>query len=102
MVLYPHPSQVSAVFVDSRAEFARLPTGSRIEISPEGWNVMQHVTQHIGEHGGAALVVDYGEDYVQGDTLRVCAGAVVSVVEIAQALVDRGKSSSRVAVYRRL
>jgi NADH dehydrogenase [ubiquinone] 1 alpha subcomplex assembly factor 7 len=36
------------------------PPGSIAEISPAGLAVMQGLGHHLGQHGGAALIIDYG------------------------------------------
>ncbi|RUP51261.1 putative S-adenosyl-L-methionine-dependent methyltransferase-domain-containing protein [Jimgerdemannia flammicorona] len=70
VVLNPLPNQASAVFADTRPDFASFPIGSRVEISPESRSVVRLVARHVDDHGGAALAIDYGKDYVQGDTFR--------------------------------
>jgi SAM-dependent MidA family methyltransferase len=41
-----------------------------IEVSPMALGMCESVTQYIRAHGGAALFIDYGEDYTQADSLR--------------------------------
>ncbi|KAL7521728.1 hypothetical protein ACHAWX_006403 [Stephanocyclus meneghinianus] len=49
-----------------------LPVGSIIEACPEGLILVQDIADRIEKcHGGAALIIDYGEDGASvGDTLR--------------------------------
>jgi NADH dehydrogenase [ubiquinone] 1 alpha subcomplex assembly factor 7 len=48
--------------------------GDRIEISPDSWGVAENMAKLVARHGGAGLMIDYGQDHVQGDTLRVNLG----------------------------
>ncbi|GAA6019158.1 hypothetical protein JCM10207_006565 [Rhodosporidiobolus poonsookiae] len=58
--------------------FARLPIGSRIEVSPSSWEVARDVAALIGSAegearegaGGAGLVVDYGDAKAFGRSWR--------------------------------
>lgn len=45
--------------------------GDRIEVSPDSWGVMDKIAKYLGKNGGSGLAIDYGQDYIQGDTLRV-------------------------------
>lgn len=52
--------------------FARLPQGSRLEISPSSYEVARGFAKLIeGEKGGAGLVVDYGDAKAFGRSWRV-------------------------------
>lgn len=54
------------------SRFARLPVGSRMEISPACWEVARGVGKLLGgAKGGAGLVVDYGDDKAFGRSWRV-------------------------------
>ncbi|KAF9583328.1 NADH dehydrogenase [ubiquinone] complex I, assembly factor 7 [Lunasporangiospora selenospora] len=68
-VLAPGPTQASRVFAEHPA-YDHFKPGDRIEISPDSFRVAHEMAKHINKHGGSALIVDYGKDYVQGDTLR--------------------------------
>ncbi|ORY91491.1 S-adenosyl-L-methionine-dependent methyltransferase [Leucosporidium creatinivorum] len=53
------------------ARFARLPEGSRMEISPASWEVARGMGRLLGgERGGAGLVVDYGDAKAFGRSWR--------------------------------
>lgn len=43
-----------------------------IEVCPKGGAVMEHIGCVINQHGGCALIVDYGEMGSNRFTLRVC------------------------------
>ena len=51
--------------------FSHYKDGDRIEVSPDSWNVMKNIAKYIERNGGSGLVIDYGQDYIQGDTIRV-------------------------------
>ena len=54
------------------SRFARLPVGSRMEISPACWEVARGVGNLLqGPGGGAGLVVDYGDEKAFGRSWRV-------------------------------
>ncbi|KPV77291.1 uncharacterized protein RHOBADRAFT_33470 [Rhodotorula graminis WP1] len=51
--------------------FARLPIGSRIEVSPSSWEVARDTARLVGgPAGGAGLVVDYGDAKAFGRSWR--------------------------------
>ncbi|KAL8277861.1 hypothetical protein RQP46_009680 [Phenoliferia psychrophenolica] len=53
------------------SRFARLPVGSRMEISPACWEVARGVGNLLqGPKGGAGLVVDYGDEKAFGRSWR--------------------------------
>ena len=33
--------------------------------------IMDKIAKYLNKNGGTGLAIDYGQDYVQGDTLRV-------------------------------
>ena len=47
--------------------------GARAEVCPEAFTVATHIGQLVGSSktGGAALIVDYGDDHIFGSSLRV-------------------------------
>lgn len=47
-----------------------LEIGTGLEVCPLGLQMAQHVAERVARTGGAALFVDYGEGYAQGDSLR--------------------------------
>ncbi|KAG0331951.1 NADH dehydrogenase [ubiquinone] complex I, assembly factor 7 [Podila humilis] len=68
-VLSPGPTQASRAFADHPA-YDHFQPGDRIEISPDSFRVAHEMAKHMNKHGGSALIVDYGKDEIQGDTLR--------------------------------
>ncbi|KAI8979105.1 S-adenosyl-L-methionine-dependent methyltransferase [Mycotypha africana] len=40
------------------------------KISPDAYKFMHIIAQFLGRNGGTGLAIDYGQDYIQGDTLR--------------------------------
>ncbi|KAI8339226.1 S-adenosyl-L-methionine-dependent methyltransferase [Chlamydoabsidia padenii] len=36
----------------------------------ENWSIADEMAKLVARHGGAGLIIDYGQDHVQGDTLR--------------------------------
>lgn len=69
-VLAPGPTQASKAFAEHPA-YDHFQPGDRIEISPDSFRVAHEMAKHMNKHGGSALIVDYGKDHIQGDTLRV-------------------------------
>ncbi|KAI8370664.1 S-adenosyl-L-methionine-dependent methyltransferase [Radiomyces spectabilis] len=41
-----------------------------IDDTDESWSVMEKMAQLVQRNGGAGLIIDYGQDHIQGDTLR--------------------------------
>ncbi|KAG0085483.1 NADH dehydrogenase [ubiquinone] complex I, assembly factor 7 [Podila epicladia] len=68
-VLAPGPTQASRAFAEHPA-YEHFQPGDRIEISPDSFRVAHEMAKHMNKHGGSALIVDYGKDHIQGDTLR--------------------------------
>lgn len=42
-----------------------------MEVCAEGGVLVQQLARRVAEHGGAALIADYGHDGTKTDTLRV-------------------------------
>lgn len=53
-------------------KYSGYKEGDQIEISPDSWNIADKMAKLVDAHGGAGLIIDYGQDFAQGDTLRVC------------------------------
>ncbi|KAJ1805885.1 hypothetical protein LPJ77_003962 [Coemansia sp. RSA 2523] len=49
---------------------AQFEQGDKVEVAPEGARIMAWLAELISEHGGLGLVIDYGQDWTQGDTFR--------------------------------
>ncbi|KAM0788941.1 hypothetical protein ACM66B_003016 [Microbotryomycetes sp. NB124-2] len=53
------------------SRFARLPIGSRIEISPASWEIARDLGKTLqGPQGGAGLIIDYGDAKAFGRSWR--------------------------------
>ncbi|KAK4703114.1 NADH dehydrogenase [ubiquinone] 1 alpha subcomplex assembly factor 7, partial [Phenoliferia sp. Uapishka_3] len=65
------PATPEAPVSQTLSRFARLPVGSRMEISPACWEVARGVGKLLqGQKGGAGLVVDYGDEKAFGRSWR--------------------------------
>jgi NADH dehydrogenase [ubiquinone] 1 alpha subcomplex assembly factor 7 len=51
--------------------FSSYKDGDRIEISPDSWQLIDKIAKYLERNGGSGLAIDYGQDYIQGHTLRV-------------------------------
>lgn len=49
---------------------AKLTAGDEIEISPLALSTIEYVSKRIVTSRGAVLLIDYGEEFTQGDSLR--------------------------------
>eukprot|EP00741_Cyanophora_paradoxa_P003512 tig00000711_g3410.t1 len=72
-VLSPGKSPAAAALLAPRA--GRLPRPKRgerawVEVCAEGEAVAEAIGRRVAEHGGGALIIDYGEDGPQSDSLR--------------------------------
>jgi NADH dehydrogenase [ubiquinone] 1 alpha subcomplex assembly factor 7 len=68
-----HSSSVKSspyAYLNSTVEKSQITVGEGVEISPIALSVVQEVSRVISHQGGAALFIDYGEDYTASDTLR--------------------------------
>lgn len=64
------PTAATKAFLDNE-RFKSFKDGDRVEISPDSWNYIHAIAQYLNRNGGTGLVIDYGQDYIQGHTLRV-------------------------------
>ncbi|KAL1915678.1 uncharacterized protein VTP21DRAFT_6437 [Calcarisporiella thermophila] len=62
-------SNKNSAFV-SGPRFEKFKAGDRVEVSPDSWVLMRDICEHLRTSGGSALIIDYGEDFIQGDTFR--------------------------------
>ncbi|CAI2173420.1 1297_t:CDS:10 [Funneliformis geosporum] len=69
LILSPQPTKES-ISLTSSSQYKKFNIGDRIEISPDSWNMIQKISNQISKFGGAALIIDYGQDFIQNDTLR--------------------------------
>ncbi len=60
---------------DPDIALAPQPVGAIAEICPQGEKLIAEIADHIKQHGGAALIIDYGADQtIFGDTLQAVRG----------------------------
>lgn len=52
-------------------KFKDYKPGDRVEVSPDCWGIMDKIAKYMDRNGGTGLAIDYGQNYIQGDTLRV-------------------------------
>jgi SAM-dependent MidA family methyltransferase len=71
LILSPDPTEESTKLTSS-PQYTKFNIGDCIEISSDSWKITQKISNQISKFGGAALIIDYGEDYIQDNTLRVC------------------------------
>ena len=64
-VLAPGPTLASQTLVPQETSW------NQIEVCPQGGAIVEHMSHAIAQHGGCALIVDYGEDGSNRHTLRV-------------------------------
>lgn len=43
-----------------------------VEVCPQAMKVTAEIAKRVGEDGGGALIVDYGDDKLVSDSLQVC------------------------------
>ena len=61
----PGPSVIASSFID-----ANVPR-EQCEVCLEGAVAVSKIAENIAEHGGCALIVDYGEEYSCRHSIRV-------------------------------
>lgn len=69
---------LSKILPATSPRYLGIPVGERIEISPESWQVMRSLGEVVSggkdgqvRAGGAALVIDYGQDGASSNSFRV-------------------------------
>lgn len=70
IVKSPNQAAMTATLLSDK-KFDAFKDGDRVDISPDCWSVMDKIARYLSKNGGTGLAIDYGQDYVQGDTLRV-------------------------------
>lgn len=70
IVKSPKPSAMTETFLSDMNLTQSFKEGDRIEVSPDSWGVMEKIAKYLDRNGGTGLAIDYGQDYIQGDTLR--------------------------------
>ncbi|KAG1463980.1 hypothetical protein G6F56_005177 [Rhizopus delemar] len=64
-----HPTVITKAYMDDE-KFKTYNDGDRVEISPDSWGLIEKVAKYLERNGGTGLAIDYGQDYIQGHTLR--------------------------------
>ncbi|GBG85840.1 hypothetical protein CBR_g40650 [Chara braunii] len=72
-VLSPHPTPAVSLYLKRRL-MLMSPEERRhhkqMEVCPAGMKLAVDLAKRVGEDGGAALIIDYGEDHAMADTLQ--------------------------------
>ncbi|RIA83546.1 S-adenosyl-L-methionine-dependent methyltransferase [Glomus cerebriforme] len=68
LVLSPNPTKESTTLTSP--QYTKFNVGDCIEVSSDSWNITQKISNQISKFGGSALIIDYGQDYIQDNTLR--------------------------------
>ncbi|CDS09164.1 hypothetical protein LRAMOSA10524 [Lichtheimia ramosa] len=63
------PTVASKAFMEGD-EYNQYSVGDRVEISPDSWNTSRQMAAFLQRNGGSGLIIDYGQDYAQGSTVR--------------------------------
>lgn len=71
IVKSPNPTAMTKTFLSDKRFATDFKDGDRVDVSPDCWGVMEKIAQYLDRNGGSGLAIDYGQDYIQGDTLRV-------------------------------
>lgn len=73
-------NSLSTVLPATSPRYAKLPTGTRVEISVESWKISRRIGEIIrGGAGGAGLMIDYGGDRHYGSSFRVSRRSVLRI-----------------------
>jgi NADH dehydrogenase [ubiquinone] 1 alpha subcomplex assembly factor 7 len=68
IVAVEKPSAAAAAA--TKAAAAKIKDGEGIEVSPLSLATCEDIGRRVAKHGGAALIVDYGEGFAQDDSTR--------------------------------
>ncbi|KAJ1993692.1 hypothetical protein GGI25_001583 [Coemansia spiralis] len=60
----------AAMIMRNEAFNSRFDKGDHVEVSPESARVMAQLADWISTRNGMGLIMDYGQDWTQGDTFR--------------------------------
>lgn len=79
-MLSPGPTTASKMYLARRMKWATLEEEAKIEhveVCPQALKLTAEIAKRLGEDGGGALVVDYGDDGIVSDSLQVCPSLVL-------------------------
>lgn len=74
-VLSSAPTTASKLYLTQRMKWATLEEKAElehIEVCPQALKLTAEIAKRVGEDGGGALIVDYGDDKPISDSLQVC------------------------------
>lgn len=74
-MLSPAPTTASKLYLTQRMKWATLEEKAElehIEVCPQALKLTAEIAKRVGEDGGGALIVDYGDDKPISDSLQVC------------------------------
>ncbi|KAG1455767.1 hypothetical protein G6F46_003790 [Rhizopus delemar] len=69
LVKSKHSTAMAKAYMNDE-RFSSYKDGDRIEISPDSWQLIDKIAKYLERNGGSGLAIDYGQDYIQGHTLR--------------------------------
>lgn len=79
-VLSPQPTTASKLHLTRRMRWASLQEKAdieHVEVCPQAMKVTAEIAKRVGEDGGGALIVDYGDDKIVSDSLQVCLWIII-------------------------
>lgn len=72
-VLSPSPTTASNLYLAKRFKWASLEEKAKlnqVEVCPQALKLTHEIAKRVGEDGGGALVIDYGEEKLISDSLQ--------------------------------
>eukprot|EP00250_Pteridium_aquilinum_P005518 c15600_g1_i1 orf=468-1691(-) len=72
-VLSPNPTTASNLYLAKRFKWASLKEKESLnqaEVCPQAMKLTYEIAKRVGEDGGGALIIDYGEDNIISDSLQ--------------------------------
>lgn len=72
-VLSPEPTAASKLYLAKRFKWASLEEKESLnhaEVCPQALKLTREIAKRVGEDGGGALIIDYGEDKIVSDSLQ--------------------------------
>ncbi|KAG2231049.1 hypothetical protein INT48_007560 [Thamnidium elegans] len=70
IVKSPISTAMTKTYLSDKKFSTDFKDGDRVDISPDSWGVIDRIAKYLDRNGGTGLAIDYGQDYIQGDTLR--------------------------------
>lgn len=73
-MLSPSPTTASNLYLAKRFKWASLEEKAslnQVEVCPQALKLTHEIAKRVGEDGGGALIIDYGEDKLIADSLQV-------------------------------